>query len=104
MLLGKYETSRPIIVLYFDANIRTRIDRMINRHDCDAAIISRLYNDEEFDWQNELNKTVWNYKNNEGKNVEMYVINANQNIDDVLMQVTNHLNNEVEGAANDHCM
>lgn len=103
-LLERYKNDRPIIVLYFDASIRTRIDRMINRHDCDTAIISRLYNDEEFDWQNELSKTVWNYKNNEKKDVEMYVINANQNIDDVLIQVTNYLNSEVEGIDNGDCM
>lgn len=104
MLLGKYETERQIIVLYFDASIRTRIDRMISRHDCDAAIVSRIYNDEEFDWQNELNKIVWNYKNNEDKNVEMYVINADKNIDDVLLQVTKYFDNETEVVADDHCM
>ena len=103
MLLGKYDTERPIVVLYFDASIRTRIDRMIGRHDC-AAIISRLYNDEEFDWQNELNKIVWNYKNNEEKNVEMYVVNANNNIDDVLMQVTKYINDEAEDEPNGDCM
>lgn len=104
MLLEKYETERKIVVLYFDASIRTRIDRMINRHDCDASIVSRIYNDEEFDWQHELSKIVWNYKNNEGKNVEMHVINANQNIDDVLMQVTNYFNNEMDGELDGNCM
>lgn len=103
-LLERYKRDRRIIVLYFDASIRTRIDRMLNRNDCDAAIVSRLYNDEEFDWQNELNKTVWNYKNNENKDVEMYVINANNNIDDVLMQVTNYFNNDAEDSTNDNCM
>lgn len=103
-LLERYKRDRRIIVLYFDANIRTRIDRMINRHDCDAAIVSRIYNDEEFDWQHELSKIIWNYKNNEGKNVEMHVINANQNIDDVLMYVTNYFNSEAEDEANGDCM
>lgn len=103
-LLERYKNDRKIIVLYFNASVRTRIDRMIGRHDCDSAIISRLYNDEEFDWQNELNKIVWNYKNNEDKNVEMYVINADNSIDDVLVQVTNYLTNETEDEKNGDCV
>lgn len=98
-LLERYQNDRPIIVVYFDANIRTRIDRMFDRHDCDAAIVSRIYNDEEFDWEQELNKLVWHYKNNVGKNVEMYVVDANQNLESVLAQVTNLLNNTTEDEA-----
>lgn len=95
-LLEKYQTDRPIVVIYFNAGVRTRIDRMLNRHDCDAAIISRLYNDEEFDWQGELSKVVWHYKNNVGKNVQMHVIDTNQDLNDVLKQVVK-INNELEG-------
>ena len=95
-LLEKYDSDRPIVVMYFDANIRTRIDRMVNRHDCDTAIVSRIYNDEEIDWQNELNKLVWHYKNNESKNVEIHIVDANQNLENVLAQVTKIINNEVE--------
>ena len=87
-LLEKYDTERRIVVLYFDTSIRTRIDRMVDRHDSDAAIVSRLYNDEEFDWEQELSKLIWHYKNNEGKNVEMHTIDANQNLDSVLEQVS----------------
>jgi guanylate kinase len=101
-LLEKYETERPIIVFYFNATVKTRIDRMLNRHDSDTAIVSRLHNDEASDWEDELTKLVWNYKNNFGKNVEMYVIDANQNIDNVLVQVKTHIEN-MEEAANDNC-
>ena len=93
-LLDKYQTDRPIIIIYFNANIRTRIDRMIDRHDSDMAIVSRIYNDEEFDWEQELNKLVWHYKNNEGKSVEMYTIDANHHIENVMMQVLNWIGNE----------
>ena len=95
-LLDKYQSDRPIVVVYFDTSIRTRIDRMIDRHDCDAAIVSRIYNDEEFDWDTELNKLVWHYKNNVGKNVELYRVDANKNLESVLSQVTSLVNNSTE--------
>lgn len=101
-LLEKYETERPIIVFYFNATVKTRIDRMINRHDHDAAIVSRLHNDEASDWEDELNKLIWHYKNNCGKNVELYIVDANQNIDNVLVQVKTHIEN-MEGTDNDNC-
>lgn len=95
-LLSKYQSDRQIVVIYFNANIRTRIDRMIERHDADMAIVSRIYNDEEFDWEQELSKLVWHYKNNEDKNVEMYTIDANHNLENVLMQVLNWINDGME--------
>ena len=72
-LLEKYNTDRQIIALYFDANVHNRIARMIDRGDSDNQIVSRLYTDEEYDWELTLKKTVWNYKNNLNKNVELYV-------------------------------
>lgn len=88
-LLQKYQSDRPIVVVYFDTNIRTRIDRMIDRHDSDMEIVSRLYNDEEFDWENKLNKLVWNYKYNEEKNIVMHTVDANQDLNHVFSQVKN---------------
>ena len=90
-LLEKYETDRPIVVVYFDASIRTRIGRMIDRHDSDMAIVSRLYNDEESDWEKGLSELVWHYKNNVGKNVDMYKIDANNHIENVMLQIANHI-------------
>ena len=101
-LLEKYETERPIIVFYFNATVKTRIDRMINRHDHDAAIVSRLHNDEASDWEDELNKLIWHYKNNCGKDVVLYIVDANQNIDNVLVQVKTHIES-MEEADNDNC-
>jgi guanylate kinase len=101
-LLEKYETERPIVVFYFDATVKTRIDRMLNRHDHDAAIVSRLHNDEASDWEDELSKLVWHYKNNCDKNVELNIIDANQNIDNVLVQVKTYIEN-MEGVQNDNC-
>ena len=90
-LLEKYDNDRPIVVVYFNTGVRTRIDRMIERGDSDTAIISRIYNDEEFDWENALSKLVWNYKHNNGKNVTMYTVDANQELQRVLTQVGNYM-------------
>lgn len=95
-LLEKYNSSRPIVVVYFDASIRTRIDRMIDRHDCDSAIISRLYNDAEFDWKQELSKLVWHHKNNLERDVEMCIVDADQSIDKVLGQTMNYFEQNSE--------
>ena len=67
---------------------------MADRHDSDAAIIKRLYYDEAFDWYRQLDKLVWGYKNNQHRNVELYEINANANIEDVLQQVLYCINND----------
>lgn len=86
-LLEKYVNERPIIIFYFDASIRTRIDRMIDRHDSDTAIVSRLYVDEEFDWEGRLSEIVWRYQDNNARKITMHVIDANQPIEGVLHQI-----------------
>lgn len=56
-LLTHYdELNRPIYVFYFEASVRNRILRMLDRHDSDTAIVSRLLNDEKDDWEMELRK------------------------------------------------
>ena len=95
-LMKKYDSNRPIVIMYFDASVRTRIDRMFERGDHDTAIIARLYVDEEFDWQDELNKIVWNAKHNDNRNVEMYVIDANKDIDNVMGQMMSYINSGKE--------
>lgn len=86
-LLERYDSDRHVVVIYFDASIRTRIDRMISRHDSDMAIVSRLYNDEAFDWKKDLKDTVSLYRSTPNKYVTMYVIDANKNMDDVMDQI-----------------
>ena len=81
-------TSRPIRVIYFDAAVSTRIDRMVERGDSDMQIISRLHSDDTpDDWYRQLDKLVWKYKNIDFGNVELYRINANTDIEDVLEQI-----------------
>lgn len=90
-LLKNYNTDRTIVVFYLDSTVKVRIERMIDRHDSDTAIIGRLHNDEEFDWYNKLDKIVWHYSNIEHKDVELYKINANKNEEDVINQVLSYM-------------
>lgn len=85
-LLDKY-TDRPICIIYFDTSVPTRIHRMVDRGDGDHAIIKRLLQDEEYDWQIKLESTVWKQVNLESKCVEMFRVDANHSQYDVLKQV-----------------
>ena len=71
-LLEKYKTNRNIAILYFSANICTRINRMKNRGDDDSAIVSRLLQDEKEDWHDELHDIVWKYNNRKIFLFDMY--------------------------------
>lgn len=61
-LLAKYTTDRPIHIWYFNASVPKRIDRMVYRGDSDAAIVNRLFNDEQYDWYERLGVLVDYYK------------------------------------------
>lgn len=79
-LLPKLKNNnRQICIIYFDTSVYNRILRMLDRHDSDMMIISRLLEDEKDDWFKKLDSLVWYYNNIVGKNVEMYNINANGN-------------------------
>lgn len=89
-LLYKY-TDRPICIIYFDASIPTRIHRMIDRGDSDNAIIRRLLQDEEYDWQSKLESMVWKQINLEKKYVEAFRVDANKRQSEVLAHVLQHI-------------
>lgn len=82
---------RPIRVIYFDTSIYNRIQRMLNRGDSDTQIISRLLQDEKDDWYDQLNSLVWHYANNEHMGVELYQVDANKNLSDVVSQVVYYM-------------
>lgn len=96
-LLKNLHGARPIRIIYFDAAVSTRIDRFIDRHTSDMEIVSRLrHDDTTMDWYHELDKLVWHYKNNEQQNIELYKIDANKSINDVLKQVLYYMNENKE--------
>ena len=95
-LLEKYKTNRPIVIIYFDTNVYTRINRMLNRGNSDMLIVSRLLQDEKDDWFKQLNQLVWHYDHIMNKNVELYSVNANSNQQDVLEMVLYYMNRYME--------
>lgn len=97
-LLEKFkDDKRPICILYFKASAYNRILRMIDRGDSDAAIISRLLQDEKNDWLQQLDSLVWKYENIIGKDVQLYNINADGNLNNVLSLVIYYINRYMEG-------
>ncbi len=95
--------ERPICIIYFDTTAYNRIQRMQYRGDSDAQIISRLLQDEKEDWYDQLGSIVWHYANNEHIDVELYKIDANKTLSDVVDQVTYYVNKYKEEAYDD-CM
>lgn len=84
LLKNLQDDKRPIAIMYFDTSVYNRIHRMIDRHDCDAAILSRLLEDEQFDWLKRLDTLAWHYENIIGKYVQLYSIDANSDTASVL--------------------
>ena len=90
-LLERYQSDRPIVIFYFDASVCTRIDRMMDRHDSDMQIVSRIYNDEKSDWFMDLKVLRWHYAHDLHKNVILHIIYANEDVKKVLEQIENHI-------------
>lgn len=88
VFLKKYKTKRPIYIMYFDVDIHTRIERMINRHDHDAAIVSRIYKDTEYNWRSKLSDIVHKHKTyTKADNVHFYAVNAEKSLLEVVDEV-----------------
>lgn len=88
--------NRQIRVIYFNASTYTRIQRMLNRGDSDAQIISRLLQDEKEDWYDQLNALVWHYAHNEHRDIELHSVDANQHVSDVVSQVVSYMKKHKE--------
>lgn len=78
------DDTRPICIFYFDSSVYNRILRMIDRDDGDMKIVSRLLEDERFDWFKKLDSLSWHYSNIIGKNVDLYSIDANGDAKDII--------------------
>ena len=86
-LIERYKTDRKIKILYFSANICTRIKRMRNRGDSDSNIISRLLQDEKEDWSDELNDIIWSRRAYYNRNIWLFEIYANAELEHVVSKV-----------------
>lgn len=76
-LLEKYKSDRPIVIIYFNTTVYTRINRMLDRGDSDMAIIARLLQDEKDDWFNQLDHLTWYHSHIVGKDIDLHSIDAN---------------------------
>lgn len=96
-LLKNLNGSRSICIIYLEAAVSTRINRMVERGASDHEIISRLLTDDTTnDWYRELDKLVWHYKNIEHQDVELHKIDANENIENVLKQILYYIGKNEE--------
>ena len=89
-LLDKINIDRPISIIYFNAAVSTRIDRMMDRGASDLEIIKRLHHDDTIeDWYHTLNSIAYayNYIYLPDSGIDLHVVNANENIENVLKQV-----------------
>lgn len=94
MLLQKMqENERPISIFYFDVSVHNRILRMKSRGDSDTMIINRLLHDEKDDWHKQLDSIVWKYTNIMSRKVDMCIVNANDDLSNVLDLVLYYINN-----------
>ena len=89
--------TRPICIIYFDVSVYNRIHRMIDRGDSDMMVIARLLQDENEDWHKQLDSLVWKYANIMGKNVQLYSINANSDLNQVVDLVLYYIKRCTEG-------
>lgn len=95
-LLQKNKIKRPICVIYFDTTVRTRINRMLERGASDMEIVSRLYDDEEYDWEKKLNSLIWHYTKIDNRDIELNLVNANDSKEAVLELVLYYMERYME--------
>lgn len=90
-LLERYNTDRKIVILYFSTNICTRINRMRNRGDNDAAIIERLLQDEQHNWHDQLNGLEWMYRAYNNRFICLYDMYADDDLDSVVARTERYM-------------
>jgi len=89
-LLENIRPDKRVVIIYFDTAVSTRIDRMIDRGASDMEIVKRLYHDDTIeDWYDILASAIWDYNHLRAPDYDIIlnVINANENIENVLEQV-----------------
>lgn len=90
------DNNRRICIIYFDASVYTRVHRMIDRGDSDNTIVCRLLQDEKDDWLSNLKAIVWPYNNILHNYIDICVVNANMDLNDVLDQVLYYIKRQEE--------
>lgn len=92
-LLENYDSNRTIYIWYFDASVKTRIERMMARGDSDNAIVRRLLTDESFNWYDKLTVLVNYFKTFKSKKIYLETIDAEKE----LKFLVNEMNSKLGG-------
>lgn len=94
-LLNIYKNKdRDIYIIYINVDIVNLIDNMKHRGDSDSKIVGRIKNDFAYDWESylQLIYTEWKFKKSifdmNINNVELMSIDGNQNLDNVLHEIS----------------
>lgn len=83
-LLNNYEKiKRPLHVIYFEVDVYNRIQRMLERHDSDTQIVSRLLQDEKSDWLEDL----LSIESDNYNKIFISTVDANHNLQNVYQRV-----------------
>lgn len=97
-LLDNYSTlRRQVYIIYFDASVYSRINRMLMRDDSDTQIVGRLLTDEATNWMKDLIEINYNHN----RVAEIQTIDANSDIQTVYVTVKNLIKLVEEGILND---
>lgn len=87
-LIDNYDkVGRFIYVIYFNASVYNRVQRMLGRGDSDTQIVGRLLQDEQYDWLEALLDIDKN--NSNPRKMVVYAIDANQDLQSVYYTVKN---------------
>ena len=85
-LLDNYSAlRRKVHIIYFDANVYSRINRMLIRNDSDTHIVGRLLTDEATNWIKDLVEINYNHNNV----AKIQTVDANSDIQTVYITVKN---------------
>ena len=88
-LFAKYSNKeRPIIIIYFDADVITCVHRMVERGDADSSIVGRILHDDNPN-KEILHMIVNNEQSCSNRNCKLYCVDANNSMDEVFKQVMN---------------
>lgn len=86
-LLDNYRDNRMIYIIYFDTTVYTRINRMLERGDHDGKIVSRLLEDEKYDWYKKIQKVILDADYDIYRYVRICKVDANESPSDVINQI-----------------
>lgn len=84
---------RTVHILYLDAGVWNRINRMVDRGDSDTAIVSRLMQDEKTDWYTDIVR-IYRQAIHKFSGLKFRRIDADKSLDEVFTEVVEYIDEE----------